>query len=49
MPDQERKEIEEICRAKGFDDEDLRRVVDNVTSTRKYGSRPCSQRNWVLT
>jgi vacuolar iron transporter family protein len=35
MPDQERKEIEEIYRAKGFDEEDLRRVVDKVTSNKE--------------
>jgi vacuolar iron transporter family protein len=33
MPDQERKEFQVIYRAKRFDDdEDLRRVVDKITS-----------------
>jgi hypothetical protein len=36
MPDQDRKEIEVICRAKRFDDdEDLRRVVDKITSNKE--------------
>jgi VIT1/CCC1 family predicted Fe2+/Mn2+ transporter len=34
MPDEERKEIEDIYRAKGFAGEELKRVVDKITSDR---------------
>jgi VIT1/CCC1 family predicted Fe2+/Mn2+ transporter len=35
MPDQEKKEIEEIYKAKGFEGDELQRVVDKVTSNKE--------------
>jgi len=46
-PEKERQEIEQIYKLKGFEGADLKRVVDKITSTRKYGSRLCLRKSLV--